>query len=107
MRMTFGQLISNCTLLDDRLDLGLRWRWRRRRTVLRFVRQESERHAEDVDVLRLEQACLWVDLVRYAAEPAPDHLLAEQLAGEGAQAHDVRHGLASQPSDSMPTEITF
>ena len=36
---------------------------------------------------------LGVDLVGRAAQAAADHLLAEELAGEGAQPHDVRHGL--------------
>ena len=76
-----------------RLDCGL-GRGRRRRPVLApFVRQEGERHAEDVDVLRLEQARLRVDLVGRAPQAAPHHLLAQKLAGKGAQAHDVRHGL--------------
>ena len=56
------------------------------------MRQESERHAENVDVLWIEQACVRVGLIGGPTQAASDDLLAEQLAGEGSQAHDVGHG---------------
>ena len=83
-------------LLPDRLDGGLRQR-RRRHPGPRLVRQERERHAEDVHVLRFQQAGVGADVVGGAAKPAADHLFAQQLAGEGAQAHDVGHGLGVPP----------
>jgi hypothetical protein len=51
---------------------------------------EVERHAEDVGVLGVEEPFL-VEVVGLAAERAADHLLAQQLRAEGADAEDVRH----------------
>ena len=89
----FGQEISNSAFsgIGSIARLGRRRRWRR--PVAALVRQEGERHAEDVDVLGLEEAGLGIHLVGRAAQAPPDHLLAQELAGEGPQAHDVRHGL--------------
>ena len=58
-----------------------------------LVRQEREGHAEDVHELGIEEAGLGSTLVARAAQPAPHHLLAEELAREGAQPHDVGDGL--------------
>ena len=48
-----------------------------------------------------------VQFVGGASQAPPDHLLAQQLAGERPQPHDVRHSLGVPPSESIPTEITF
>src|SRR5689334_15764416 len=85
-----GPIDLEIALLYDRLDFGLRRRRCWWRAVLGFMRQECERHAEDIDVLRIEQVFLLVKFVRDPSEPAADDLLAKQLAGESAQAHDVR-----------------
>src|SRR6266536_2869510 len=79
-------------LLDNRFYLRLRWWWRRRRPVLRFVRQKCEWDAEDIHILRFEESFLFVEFIRDAPEPSAYDLLAKQLAGEGAQPHDVGHG---------------
>ena len=64
----------------QRFDLGLgRRRWGRW-PVAAFVRKKSERDAEDVDILRLEQAGVLVDLIRCPPQTATDDLLAEKLA---------------------------
>ena len=57
-----------------------------------LVREELERHAEHIDVLGLEESGFLVDVVGSSAEAAPDDLLAEELAGERAQPHNVRDG---------------
>ena len=94
MRMTLGHEISKRHLRRVRLDseswasAAVEWRLPRD-----FMRQEGERYAEDVDVLRLEQAGLRVDFVGGAAQAAAHDLLAQELAGEGPQAHDVRDRL--------------
>jgi hypothetical protein len=49
-------------------------------------RQELEGHAIHVDVLWHAQV-----VVGGPAEPAPDHLLAQELAGERPQAEDLGH----------------
>ena len=59
--------------------------------------QERERHAEDIDVLGLEQAGVFIDLVARAPQAAPDHLLTQKLAGEGTQPHDVGDRLGIPP----------
>ena len=93
MRTTLGHKISRAAFSRHRLDGRLRFR-RRGRTVLpALVGQEGEGHAEDVDVFRLEQLRIRVHLVGRTAQAAPDHLLAEELAGEGAETHDVGDGL--------------
>src|SRR5207244_3094578 len=74
-------------------DRGFGLRRRRNRAILRFVRQERERHAEDVHVLRIEESRFGIDFVSRATKPAAYHLLAEKLARERAQTHDVRHSL--------------
>ena len=53
----------------------------------------GQRHAKHVHKLGRVQARFRVDVVGHAAQAPANHLLAQQLAGEGAQAHDVRHGL--------------
>ena len=50
---------------------------------------EVERDAEDVGVLDVEQI-VFVELVRLAPQRAADHLFAEQLRAERADAEDVR-----------------
>ena len=55
--------------------------------------QESEGHTKDVDIFRFEQTALRIHIIGSSAESAPDHLLAEQLAGECPQSHDVRYVL--------------
>ena len=51
--------------------------------------REVERHAEDVGVLGVEQA-VFVEVVGLAAKRTADHLFAEELRAEGADAEDVR-----------------
>ena len=75
---------------SNRLHLhGLPRRLRRRDDRLGG---EVERHAEDVGVLGVEQA-VFVQVVRLATERAADHLLAEKLRAEGADAEDVGDGV--------------
>ncbi len=75
---------------------------------MRLVRQERERHAEDVDVLRLEQSFCFVEFigdVRLQARPTTcSHSNWLEKARSPMMWVTV---LASQPSESMPTEITF
>ena len=52
--------------------------------VSAFVRQERERDAENIDVLRRKSAGGLIDLVRRAAQASADDLFTEQLAGERA-----------------------
>ena len=56
------------------------------------MRQESERHTEDVHVFRIEKPGIGIDLIGGAAKATANHLLAEKLTGEGPETHDVRHG---------------
>ena len=44
-----------------------------------FVRQKGERHPEDIDIFGREQPRSGVNFIRRAPQPAPDHLLAQQL----------------------------
>ena len=52
--------------------------------------EESEGDTKDVDVFGRKEAGLLVDIVTGAPEPPADNLFAEELAGEGPEAHDVR-----------------
>ncbi len=72
-----------------RLDRGLRRRGRRRSVLTALVRQERERHTEDVDVLGIEQPRCRIQLVGSAPQAPPYDLLAQKLRREGAQAHDM------------------
>ena len=56
------------------------------------LRREVERDAEDVGILDVEQAFV-VELIGLAAQGAADHLLAEELRAEGADAQDVGDGV--------------
>ena len=62
-----------------------------------FVRQERERYAEDIHVLRSEESRLLIHFIRRATEPTAYHLLAQQLRCERAQSHNVRHRLRVPP----------
>ena len=64
---------------------------RRRRLDRDRLGGEVERDAEDVRVLDVEEAIL-VGVVRLAAERTADHLLAEKLRAERADAEDVGDG---------------
>ena len=65
------------------------------------MREECERNAEDVDVLRLKEfdllpghrVGLFFRFVGGTTQAASNHLFTQQLAGEGAQTHDVGDGL--------------
>ena len=76
-----------------RFDDGLGCRWWRRAVLPAFVGKKGKGHAEYVDVFGIEQPIFGIDLVGGASQAAPNHLLTQQLAGEGPQAHDVRHRL--------------
>ena len=54
---------------------------------------EVERNAHDVGVFDVEQAGLRVEIVGLAAQAAPDHLFAQKLGAERADAEDVGHGV--------------
>ena len=54
---------------------------------------EVERNAHDVGVFDVEQAGLGVEVVGLAAQAAPDHLLAQKLGAERADAQDVGDGV--------------
>ena len=54
---------------------------------------EIERNAHDVGIFDVEQAGLRVEVVGLAAQAAADHLLAQKLGAEGANAEDVGHGI--------------
>ena len=54
---------------------------------------KSERHSEDVHVIGRQEPSLLVDIVISPPEPPAYYLLAEELAGEGSQAHYVGHSL--------------
>ena len=56
------------------------------------ARDERERHAVDFGVFRLEMALL-VGGVAHPSQAAADHLLAEQLRAEGADAQNVGDGV--------------
>ena len=77
--------------LLDRVDA----RDRLRRGRLGHLRRggEVERDAHDVGVFDVEQAGLGVEIVGLAAQAAPDHLLAQKLGAEGADAQDVGDGV--------------
>ena len=87
-RSTLGQRISKALRVEQRLDLraGLR-RWRRLAT-LAGLQRDGQRHTETFTYSGRNSPSL-VQFVGHAPQPAADHLLAQQLAGEGAQAHDV------------------
>ena len=77
--------------LGQRLDPRLGRRWRRDDVVAPLVGQEGEGNAEDVDVLGREEPGRRIQLVGRAAQASPHHLLAQELAGERPQPHDVGH----------------
>src|SRR5580765_2274148 len=79
-------------LVDNSFYLRLRRWWRRWRPVLRFVRQKGKWHTKDIHVLRLEESLLFVEFIGDPTEPSAHNLFAKQLAGEGAQPHDMGHG---------------
>ena len=56
------------------------------------ARDERERHAVDLGVLGVEMAVV-VGGVAHAAQGAADHLLAQKLRAEGADAEDVGDGV--------------
>src|SRR5262245_39023061 len=76
-----------------RLNRSL-WGRRHGNAALRgLVRQEGERNSKNVDVFRLKQSRFRVELIAGAPQTAPHHLLTQQLAGEGAESHDMRDSL--------------
>ena len=79
-------------LCSNRLYSGFRLRRLGDHAFLRLMWQEGEGYAEYIDIFGLEPAGLGFDLVGRTAQATPNHLLAEKLAGEGAQAHDVGDG---------------
>ena len=58
---------------------------------------EVEGDAHDVGIFDVEQAGLGVEVVGLAAQAAPDHLLAQKLGAEGADAEDVGDGVRVPP----------
>ena len=78
---------------SKRLDGRLGLRWLRYNAFMGFMGQKGERHAEDIDVLRLEHVGSRVHIVGGPAQAPPDDLLTQQLAAEGTQSHDMRHRL--------------
>ena len=75
--------------LFDGVDAGDGLRRRRLGDLRRAG--EIERDAHDVGIFDVEQAGLGVEVIRLATQAAPDHLLAQKLGAEGADAEDVRH----------------
>ena len=88
-------------LVRNRFDRRLRLRRRWRAVFSGLMRQEGEGNAKDVDVLRLKEfdllpghrVGLFFRVVGGAPQAAPNHLFTQQLAGKGAQTHDVGDGL--------------
>ena len=94
MRMTFGQEISNDALRR------VRARWGSLGLGGAGIAPSFDSCGRNVNgtpkmftYSGIEQAGVGIDFVGRAAKTAAHDLLAEELAGEGAQAHDVRHGL--------------
>ena len=83
-----GDAVAGTRPLLDR-DAGFRGRG----VGFLLVGEEGEGDAEDIHILRGEAAGLRVEVVGGAAEAPADDLFAEQLRSEGAQTHDVGHGL--------------
>ncbi len=72
------------------LDAHTRFRWPYFDLAVRAdLLKNRQRHPENIDVLRQQQALL-IHIVRHAPQTAPDHLLAQQLAGKRTQSHDTR-----------------
>lgn len=94
------------SLFPNGFDLAFRRRGRGDDLIAAFVGKKGEWDTEDVDVFRLEES-FRSHLVRGTSEAPAHDLLAQELARESAQPHDVGDGLRVPASESIPTEITF
>ena len=108
MRITLGQVISYCRFSATG-SIWVLWRRGRRRSALAaLMGQERERHAEDIDVLRLEQArSPGQRHTKSAASPRPTTCSQSNWLLNARSPMMCVTVLASQPSESMPTEMTF
>jgi exopolysaccharide biosynthesis WecB/TagA/CpsF family protein len=84
-----GHLELDLGSVREYRNLGIRPSRRHRRAG--FVGQEGERDAENIHILRPKQLRSGLEFVAGSPEASANDLLAQQLAGEGAQAHDVRY----------------